>query len=154
MQDLTRFRKEITPDTSKFGGAEILSEDIAIAVHILNLLLNKKGFSYPNYPDFYFDLTKFKFEQESNLNSLKDKISTACQNFFGRDIGITLDATTKREDGSRGVKLYIKLFIDFEISGRDTIYPMTDFKITKKSIDIIYLIHKNEAGDIDTKIYI
>ncbi len=149
--DLSNFR-EITPDISNFGKETVLDDDVSVAVHVLNLLLGEEGLSYPNYPTFNFDITKYRFETESELERINGDILAVCDKFFGQFVDVNVELTTQR--GERGLKLFVKLSLDFDIAKRDQIFPLTDFKISSKTIEIVYAIHKSNNGEIETQIYL
>ena len=149
---LSTFR-EITPDISNFNKATVLDDDVAVAVHVLNLLLNKNGFSYPNYPGFSFDITKYRYETKSELGRITNDIVIACDKFFGEFVDVQVDLTTRQSD--RGEQLFVRLSLDFDIAKRDHVFPLADLIIENKTIEIVYSIHKSNTSDeVETQIYL
>lgn len=144
------FKYDIVPEFSPFGEHFELTEDEGVAIHFFNLLTNKRGEGYPNFPEFAGDVTRYNFEQAQDIEKISGEIREICNKFFVNFTNIEVDVSVKKT--KRGHVLYIKLAIDYDVLNRGLPFPLKELQVNKKPTNVTYVIHKTKEKKIETKI--
>jgi len=147
--EISSISGEITPDISEYGKTTILDDDIALGVHVFNLLLNREGFSYPNFPTFNFDISKFKFYTTNDLPEINEKISSVINKFFGSisNTKVESEVVTISEKNV----LYVRIFGTLD-AVRTMMPDQNKLTYAAKPVDIIFVLEKHMNGKIFKKI--
>jgi|GEM_PF-4407372 len=156
MIDVSSFKLEIFPEYSDSNqNYSILKNEVAIAVNILNVILNNKGSSYPNYPEFGFDLAKYKFEDVEEINRIKSELDDTLSNFF-RDyfqFETKLEFRENQENNRNELIIQVSLGIP-HLDTSSNIYNLKNAKFLVDSYNILYIISKNSKNTLESKILI